>query len=349
MKKMKITLFILLSISLSCAAPHSSEFQFDEKKNLEGKPVLIEDTVYFRYPFRIREKDSLLYILDLHGPDFYCHTFKYPGMSLENSYAHKGNGPEEFLRVENIRLNKHGAIYLLDANNMSISIYKSFTDSLFKRINLSEKLIRSLDFTLIDDSLYAIPDYSGKYRVNIINNNGNITKQLFIIPTKKRRDPNIPDIALAQAWRPFLDYNPDNGILAMVTQLGQVIEIYNLKTNEIINILYGKFGEPEFANQGAYAVPTGIMGYSDVHVGRDKIYTLFWGTSFKNIRKEDPHNRIEGGNTIQVFSLKGTPLLEYSLDKYITGFCIDEKKNTLLGLDVNNEHHLIEYQLSILR
>lgn len=340
---MKIALFVLLIISLSCATPHSSGFQFNEKRNLTGKPILFEDTVHFRYPFKIRKKDSLLYILDLHGPDFYCHTFKFPGMNLENSYGHKGNGPEEFLRVENIRLNKHGDIYLLDANNMTISIYKSFADRFFKRINLSEKLIRSLDFTLIDDSLYAIPDYSGKYRVNIVDDNGNIQNQLFKIPTKK--ELNIPDIVLAQAWRSFIDYNPDNGILAMVTQLGQVIEIYNLKTNGIINILYGKFGEPEFVNQGVYAVPTGIMGYSDVHVGKDKIYTLFWGTSFKKIRKEDPHNRIEGGNTVQVFSLNGTPLFEYTLDKYITGFCIDEKKNTLLGLDVNNEQQLIEYQL----
>jgi len=34
----------------------------------------------------------------------------------------------------------------------------------------------------------------------------------------------------------------------MATQLGQVIEIYNLKTNETVNILYGKYVEPEFSN-----------------------------------------------------------------------------------------------------
>ena len=35
--------------------------------------------------------------------------------------------------------------------------------------------------------------------------------------------------ALAQAWRSFIDYNPRNGILAVATQLGEVLEIYNLK------------------------------------------------------------------------------------------------------------------------
>jgi len=345
MKKLSFLLFLLLIILQSCVESTFTGFRFDEEKNLTGKIFSVADSVYLRYPFRIRQGDSLLYILDLHGPDFYCHTFSYPEMTLVTSLAHKGSGPEEFLSVMNIRLDQDEAIYFLDANKKAISIYNPLNDSLYKRINLSEKLIRSLDFTLINDSMFAIPDYTGKYRINIVDGSGNIKNQLFKIPTKKRKESNIPDIVLAQAWRSFIDYNPDNGILAMATQLGQVIEIYNLKTNQIVNIVYGKFGEPEFANQDAYAIPNGIMGYSDVHVGKDKIYTIFWGTSFKDIRKEDPYNRIEGGNILQVFGLDGTPLLQYTLDKHITGFSIDEKNNTLLGLDVNNEQQIVEYQL----
>ena len=30
---------------------------------------------------------------------------------------------------------------------------------------------------------------------------------------------------LAQAWRSFMDYNPNNGILTMATQLGQVVNV----------------------------------------------------------------------------------------------------------------------------
>lgn len=44
--------------------------------------------------------------------------------------------------------------------------------------------------------------------------------------------------ALAQAWRSFLDYNPHDGVLAMVTQLGEVLEVYNLKDSmEVIRIV----------------------------------------------------------------------------------------------------------------
>lgn len=342
--KIKFLIFTLLILLQSCTNAASTGFRFNEEKSLTGKTLPVADSVYFRYPFRIRQTDSLLYILDLHGPDFYCHILRYPEMTLATSLAHKGNGPGEFLRVENIRLDRHGAVYLLDANTNAISIYNSIHDSLSKRVNLSEKLIRCLDFTLVGNSLFAVPDYSGTHRINIVDGNGNIQKQLFKIPTRKKNGADTPDIALAQAWRSFVDYNPDNGILAMATQLGQVIEVYNLQTDEIIHIAYGQSGEPEFVTQDTHAIPNGIMGYSDLHVDKDRIYTLFWGTSFEDIRK-NPLHRMEGGNIIQVFSLEGEPLIQYTLDRHITGFSIDNEKNKLLGLDVNNEQQIVEYKL----
>ena len=51
--------------------------------------------------------------------------------------------------------------------------------------------------------------------------------------------------ALAQAWRSFLDYNSHNNVLAMVTQLGEVLEVYNLKDSTYV-VRIGENGEPEF-------------------------------------------------------------------------------------------------------
>ena len=344
MKTFGIIFFSFVLVAQGCIESNHSGFHFDKNKHLIGKVLPIVDSVSLHYPFRIRQKDSSFYVLDLHGFDFYCHKLSYPSMNYVESYAHKGNGPDDFLSVENIRLNNNGDLYLLDANRETIVICDNYNDKAYKRIRLSDKLIRSLDFTLINDSLFAITDYTGKCRINIVDSNGIIIKQLFEIPTKKRKDSNISDIALAQAWRSFIDYNPDNGILCAVTQLGQVIEIYNLNTNKIVNILYGKHGEPEFINQGANAVPNGIMGYSDIQVGKDKIYAVFWGHSFKDIRM-NPLTKIEGGNIIQVFSIEGRPIRQYILDKHITGFSINEENNRLFGLDVNNEEQIIEYQL----
>lgn len=302
------------------------------------------DFVPLRYPFRVKQKNSSLYILDLHGRDYYCFRLSYPNIKVENAFASRGNGPEDFLSVENIRLNNSGIIYLLDANKETISFFNSEKDTVYNRIKLPQELIRSLDFALINDSLFAIADYTGKCRLHIMDSNGKILYQLYHIPTKKKKSNNISGIVLAQAWRSFMDYNPNNGILAMATQLGQVIEIYNLRTNETVNILYGKFGEPQFVSQGGYAIPNGIMGYSDIHVGNKAIYAVFWGTSFKDIQK-NPFNTKEGGKIVQVFSLEGKPIKQYTLDRHITGFSIDEKNNKMIALDVNSDNQIVEYQL----
>jgi hypothetical protein len=176
----------------------------------------------------------------------------------------------------------------------------------------------------------------------LINNQGLIVDRLFKIPVKAKTKSSSNTV-VSQAWRSFLDYNPENGILAMVTQLGHVVGIYNMNSKSIVKIVYGSYGEPEYIDKGAYAVPNGIMGYSDVQVGKNKIYALFWGRTFKDIRANP--NMKEGGNMLEVYDLQGNPLCRYILDKYITGFCVDEKDNTMLALDINSNKPLIKYKL----
>ncbi len=58
---------------------------------------------------------------------------------------------------------------------------------------------------------------------------GKLIEKIGAIPTTNEKALQEARPALAQAWRSFLDYNPRNSILAAVTQLGEVIEVYNLK------------------------------------------------------------------------------------------------------------------------
>src|SRR5690606_4027178 len=116
---------------------------------------------------------------------------------------------------------------------------------------------------------------------------------------------------------------------------------YNILQNKVIYIAHNTDAEPKFTVNGNYAVPRGIMGYSDVYVGENGIYALFWGQSFDDI-KQNPDIK-EGGRFIHVFDLSGKPIKKYVLDRYITGFCIDESNRKILALDVNAEQPLIEY------
>lgn len=333
-------LFIIFIISLA-GCEKKNGLHFPETIELASQEKKIGDDILIRYPYRIRIDDSSLYVMDLHAVDYYCHQFEYPSMKYKSSFAKRGEGPNEFLDAENIRFSKSDIIWTLDANKKKFSAFKkNQQDSVLQQIALEDDLIRTLDFDFYNDSTFIVPDYTGENRFCFVDMAGNVVKSFFTIPTKKHGKQK--DIPLAQAWRSFLDYNPENGIMAMVTQLGQVIEIYDLQANTVVNVIYGEEGEPKYELAEGYAIPVGIMGYSDVYVGKDKIYAIFWGHSFDEIKKGTKIDK-EGGQHIHVFNLKGEPLTQFILDRYITGFSIDEENKKITALDVNSNQPIVEY------
>ena len=47
---------------------------------------------------------------------------------------------------------------------------------------------------------------------------------------------------------------------------------------------------------------------------------------------------------IYVFNLQGEPLCKYTLDRYITGFHVDERNKTITATDVNNDQPIVEFR-----
>ena len=81
-------------------------------------------------------------------------------------------------------------------------------------IRLDKNLIRSLDFCATD-SCFLIPDYLGGTDIGKSITMVNLSEaSVKCLPKKIWLRKSTP--ALAQAWRSFIDYNPHNGILAMV-------------------------------------------------------------------------------------------------------------------------------------
>jgi hypothetical protein len=301
------------------------------------------DIVMLRYPFRIKHQDSLAVIMDLHHPEFFYHSFTYPGFRYISSFGKRGQAPEENLSIENFRF-AGGAMWGLDANKHLIKAMPVQGDRVgtsTKEIPLNKEIIRALDFDLYGDSCFIIPDYSGKHRFHFVDESGNIKSSHGEIPTLKRESRNI---ALAQAWRSFLDYNPGNGILAMVTQLGEVLEIYDLKNGGHV-VKYGPHGEPGYQEVKGMAIPSGIMGFSDVQVTGKYIYAVFHGRSFKEIAKQQPP-MIDGGQYVYVFSLKGEPLVRYTLDRYIYGIDVNEETKEIYAVDVNSNQPVVKFKLT---
>lgn len=306
------------------------------------------DTALFRYPFRIRVQGDKAVVMDLHGTDYFCHAFHYR-LSLLVFFWQAGRGSQRdaFGRKYSMEWR---ILWMLDAGKSEINRY-GFTSSghslsLLETVRLDEEMLRPLDFVQYDDTTFIIPDYSGDSRFCWVDAKGKLLRRTGIIPTANEEALENTRPALAQAWRSFIDYNPRNGVLAAVTQLGEVLEVFNLKDSTHV-VRIGPHGEPEFQVSQGYGIPTGIMGFSDVQVTDNAIYAVFHGRSFKEIANSAQQgiNLPDGGQYIYAFSLAGEPLCKYVLNHYIYGISVDEQKGIILATDVNKDEPIIEYSM----
>ena len=345
-------LLIPLALASCTSAPReevSSYTDFPRTLELKGRTVPL-DTALFRYPFRIRVQDDKVVVLDLHNEDYFCHAFSYPGFRYLSSFGKRGEAPGEQLSVENIRWDGEDW-WTLDANKSELTRFGGTAsgDSLSRRetLKLDEAVPRPLDFALCDGSTFLIPDYSGDHRFCQVNREGKLLCSIGGIPTANEEALQHTRPALAQAWRSFIDYNPRNGVLAAVTQLGEVLEVSNLKDSTQHAVCIGPHGEPEFQVSQGYGIPAGIMGFSDVQVTDRAIYAVFHGRSFKEMvqNMEKGIKLPDGGQYIYVFSLTGEPLKRYVLDHFVYGISVDEQKGIILATDVNQDEPIVEYQM----
>lgn len=344
------TLCLLFLLAACTSAPRKAGLvyaDFPETHELKGEAIPL-DTALFRYPFRIRVQEDKVFVLDLHGTDYFCHVFRYPDFSYWTSFGKRGESPDEQLSVENIRWNGK-KLWLLDANKSELTRFGCALsgDSLFRQetVKLDRALLRALDFAMVDDSTFIIPDYSGDNRFCRVNRQGRLLHKMGVIPSSNEEALLNARPALAQAWRSFIDYNPRNGVLAAVTQLGEVLEVYNLKDSTHV-VRIGPHGEPEFKVAEGYGIPTGIMGFSDVQVTDKAIYAVFHGRSFKEIMQNAQKGiQVDGGQYIYVFSLHGEPLCKYVLDHYIYGISVNESEGIIYATDVNQDDPIMKYKM----
>ncbi len=343
--------FVFAILILCCSCSPSPEANvvysaFPKEVKLEAQTVVV-DTAIFRYPFRVRVDQDKAVVMDMHGANHYFHLFQYPGFRYLNSFGKRGDAPEEMLSADDYRFTSN-ALWTLDANKSELTklAYSRSGDSVFREgtVKLDEGLLRVLDFVVYDDSTFIVPDYSAENRFCWVDGKGKLLRKSGAIPIQNEELLKESGPAVAQAWRSFIDYNPRNGVFAMVTQFGEVLEIYNLKKNTHV-VCTGPNGEPEFKLSGEYAIPTGIMGFSDVQVTDKAIYAVFHGRTFKELMQQK-EQIIDGGQYIYVFNLKGEPVCKYVLDRFIYGIYVDETNKTITATDVNSDQPIAIFHMN---
>lgn len=301
------------------------------------------DSVYLRYPYRVEINGSLAVILDLHPDSCFLHAFTYPEWRYVTSFGVRGEGPEDILSAERVRISSPDSVWVLDSNRCQITRWRISNGNAerVEEIPLDDRLIRTLDFCKTADG-FLVTDYTGNYRYHVLDQYGKIKQSVGSIPTEK----NISDensMALAQAWRSFMDYNPKNGVLAIVTQLGEVVELFNLKTGEH-HVCYGPGGEPVFSIAQSEAIPKGIKGFNDVVVSDSCIYTVFDGISFKDRIREfrSGKKQPEGGKYVYVFGFDGKQ--KERIELFNSAFGLSVLEGELLTTSTDADVPLYVYQ-----
>lgn len=316
---------------------------FPEVITLSQAKSISCDSVYLRYPYRVEINGSLAVILDLHPDSCFLHAFTYPEWRYVTSFGVRGEGPEDILSAERVRISSPDSVWVLDSNRCQITRWRISNGNAerVEEIPLDDRLIRTLDFCKTADG-FLVTDYTGNYRYHVLDQYGKIKQSVGSIPTEK----NISDensMALAQAWRSFMDYNPKNGVLAMVTQLGEVMEIFNLKTGEH-HVCYGPGGEPVFSIAQSEAIPKGIKGFNDVVVSDSCIYTVFDGISFKDRIREfrSGKKQPEGGKYVYVFGFDGKQ--KERIELFNSAFGLSVLEGELLTTSTDADVPLYVYQ-----
>ncbi len=318
---------MMLLLMVSCSGNNRTVFPDPVqtttlKKNFEG--------VYLKYPYRVRIIDTLLYVTDLHGDKYFCHEFDYPALKYRKSFAAKGKAPNEFLSVGNIGAGNDGKLSLLDV--FARKVYKWEDERITLQTTFPHEMGMVLDFALYNDSAFIVPDFTGEKRINIVDCDGKTIRGIGTIPTSSKI--GVHQVVVAKAWRSFIHYNPQNDIVALATQLGEVLEVYNLQSGET-HITIGADGEPKCVFSETNARPDGVMGYGDVFVGNRNIYAIYWGHRIEEMKQGKITE--EGGKFFRIFDLDGNPLRQFVLDCHITGFSVDEETQTIVASDPNNE------------
>lgn len=324
----------------------TSHTKFPKDIRLTGEGFVIDDEL-IRYPFRIRQQGDYVYVLDLHGSKNFCHLFRKDNLKSVVSFAQRGNGPQEVLQAISMDVFSEDSIWLFDTQKREVTRWrysaKQGKMSIQETILIKEKMTHSANCAWEGDSLFFFTDRSGVNRILKCDTHGNVIERIGIIPSEKEVDENEKG-TLAQAWNSYINYHHGKQLLAVATQLGDVIEIYNLK-NGTKKVLYGPFGEPEYkTTRKGWAVPVGIMGYSDIQITDNYIYAVFHGRSFKDIAK-DPQGTPDGGEYIHVYTHEGIPVCRLILDHAIYGIDVDEKNGVIWATDVNTEEQIVKYQL----
>ncbi|MDR0745695.1 MAG: hypothetical protein LBF17_04285 [Mediterranea sp.] len=321
MKKIFYLLILILSI-VSCDVKNEVEII---KLHGESRHIFMP---YMKMPYRVALSENYLVVFDLISDSSFYHVVSYDNLEYLYSLGKKGGGPNEITLSTPCQI-RGTDLFVLDGAKSNIYKYK-LTKKQAELVDMRKLPIPlTIDFVCKNDTVIIAEDLSGNNRLIEIAPSG--STGLFHIPVEENTG-NIGHL-----WRSFMGYDSLLNKLALATQFGDVIEIYNLNNNSS-KVIVGNEETPREKSQ--------IEGYCDIQWSQGLIYALFLGRSKDKLNqnffagKKEP----DGGNILKVFDEEGNLLRMYLLDCYINGFSI--YNDQMIGVTSNNDEPLIFFSLN---
>ena len=323
---------LLFSCNESTIYDKQTYSTFPETIKLQGKDIILTDSVYFSYP-QILVEDTLCCIYDMAVKEGRCcHIFKFPEFEYKYSLVTFGRGKDEMINLPSSIKFRHGYIDMLDNTNKRVLRYNVLdTTAVPSPVYSFKNYI--LDFVPVSDTSFAAISTSPQHthRIKIYDQSGTIIDTLLPLPKLKKAIPT--DFDVNEVWASLLWFDAKDTLLITATQNGEVLDFINLHTKKH-QVAVGAGGKPELDYKGkTITIPGKIVGFSEISADDQYIYTLFSGISQKDFIWENANENYK----LQVYDKLGNPIRQYIFDRPVSSCYVDMKNKKIYATDKTSE------------
>jgi len=344
-------IFIFLIASCKKDSDQTVEFDsFPKKEKLTAKiPEMKERPFKF---YQVELYDSLIIAFDYYNKDKRLYLFDRDNLSLLASSGIVGKGPGELVTPYFFSIDKQNKIlWMKDAGK--VKLFGFAIDSILMndnylpthRIDMPEKYIYASRIGYYKDSLFII-SADNNHIIKLMNFGGNIVDSLGKLPIEKKESE--PELGFNDLTLRYIRVLPQYDILCSFRRFDRVVLV-----DSTGKLKFSIRGPDQLKPQRKYYGPgDGILhkkrkdakkGYGPSHYHNGYIYCLYSGKLY--FKKENYETHQKYYYFINVFDLKGNPVVQYKLDKEVRDFVIDEKNNRIIALSTTTQEPFIIYPL----
>ena len=281
-------------------------------------------------PIRVEVKHPFLILQNWQQRDSVFHIYDLTNYELKSAFGTEGQGPKEYVlpwlvqtTLPDFLIADNQSFHYFGINKEGQPIFKGAKE--VKYVNSVNEAV------FINDSLFVVDaQYTGP-NIYLLTLQEKLPKK-----TWKYRNSDI------------VDYITDPNMGKIYANESRIVFCYGYKKQidfmdtefNLIKRVKFKFDSSPDSNLGG---ENDKISYTYGYLGKRYLYTLFFGTSWKEYRANSTY-----GNILEVFDLDGNPVARYHLEgRGPVYFAVDEETFTLYGAgeDGDPEDNLLVYKL----